>query len=735
MSNYNEDLITTISEEFISFANKKALNMINKEDVDAFISRMEGYPESLVVEAILRLIEITEDDQSFINILVVIVDYFQFATLPSRLIKFLQNEEYADYMLLRYLFLYQALYLSGYKLPISLYELFEDLGFNMDEMEDLFEKSDYYMTFPDFMGNFNDKNLERFSFRDVEKIIEKITPLSPTDPLFNTKDSVLFNLPKGVNINIMTLISRLKEIYTSKTLKTEFLDAYIEDYGTLSSILKNNVSLYIEARELHKEGKNKKALLFINNFIKKVPNFAPGFITKGQILMESKQYYGAVNCFLKSIELHPYHIHPYIFLATLLQMGGYFHSSAILTSYLIKFTSFDINLYIQLAFNLYQLGQKYKIYLKIAGLLEPQRLINFLEHFWIRERVESRDSLDRLNVERELFKETVQQIYLFTTRLFTILLKLEYLIKKSTAKIPFNELIKRPLYFFPNKEEHTKKNHFIYELAIDIALLLIEEFGSHPFIFNYYFQNDLFLKFCMKISTAVTTKLINSNLEINSLKHIETLNSTITNEWIDDALEGLKKDFYFELFDLIERVNEFYDAIRALFHEYMHECSPCAEQCLSHPNEQYANFEESCVSWDDYDDLINEEQVLNELEDMFNENYLPLLQMFEIALYQQRLSEKTIDDKMQDILDFLDYIFYELAIESHEIGNKLDKLQLTTFLTSYAIDQNIIQSKAENTRMKRSINSFLDFLADAAALIPSEKKDSLKKAIRDIEYT
>ncbi|TXT67510.1 MAG: hypothetical protein BAJALOKI1v1_70001 [Promethearchaeota archaeon] len=734
MSKNYKDMITIISEEFISFANKSALDKVSKADTDVFISRMESYPENLVVEAILRLIEITEDKQSFVNIVVVISNYFQFTTLPSKLIKYLQREEHADRVVLRFLFFYQALYFSGYKLPMSLYDLFQDLGFDMDEMESLFEKSEYYIDFTDFKGGSNAKGLPNLSFSEVEKVIDEITPLTSTDPRFSIKDTVFFNLPKGVKINIMSLISHLKEIYASGKLKNQFLEGYIQNYANLHSTLQNSVPLYIEAQDLHREGKNKKALLHINKFIKKVPKFAPGFITKGEILMGLKQYYGAINCFLKSIELHPYHIHPYIFLASLLQMGGYFHSSAILTSYLLKFTPFDFNLYVQLAFNLYQLRKKYKIYLKIAGLLEPQRLINFLKNFWVREQIESKDSLDRLSIEKEFFKENVQQIYLFTTHLFTTLLKLEHLIKKSTPKIQFYNANQDPLYFFPNKEEHTKKNHFIYELTSDFALSLINEFGTPSSIFNYYFQNDLFLKFCMKISTAVTNKLINSNLEINSLKTIETLNSTITNDWIDDALEGLKEDIYFKLIVLIDWVNKFFNILRINFYELIQDCSPCSEQCLAHPNALYSPFGESCGDWDAFNEQFDKNQGLIESENELTDTHNQLLGLFEMTLRQKKLSEKTIEDKLQDILDFTNYLFIDLAIDIHEIESKLNAQKLRAFLTSHAIENRIVQTNTAMNRMKRSINSFLDFLANAAELIPSEKKDSLKKAIRDVEY-
>jgi hypothetical protein len=217
------------------------------------------------------------------------------------------------------------------------------------------------------------------------------------------------------------------------------------------------------------------------------------------------------------------------------------------------------------------------------------------------------------------------------------------------------------------------------------------------------------------------------------LKNIKSLKSQINFNWIDDAMKDLKEELYFKIIEIIFSLENFSLLIQDIFFTSLEDCLECQEECLSNPTEQYPTFEESCIQMDFTDDPTIEIKDIIESNIIFKETHIPLLQSFEITLRTQNLNENTIDDKIGDSLELTEYLFFELAIAACDIGKKLNEKMLTDFLSSYAIENEIIQSKTAMNRMKRSIKSFLDFLSNTLSVMPSNKKENLKKSIQNIE--
>jgi hypothetical protein len=66
----------------------------------------------------------------------------------------------------------------------------------------------------------------------------------------------------------------------------------------------------------------------------------------------------------------------------------------------------DFNSLISAAYNAYQLLKPFKHYLEAAASVDPGRLLNFLNEFWLESRFKPQDSFQRLNVPQE---EAVQR--------------------------------------------------------------------------------------------------------------------------------------------------------------------------------------------------------------------------------------------------------------------------------------------------------------------------------------
>ena len=730
LSSQIEQIINAASSTILNFSKNADVENLDNRVIDKFLKNIETYPEKIIVKAIFKLFEEIEDDKTFIKVLFVVDNFLKLNTLPSKTIEYLRFKVEKERTMLRLLFLYQSFYFGGYKLEKSILDVLKELNMDTPAVNKLFENSAYFIKSLGQRNLFHQPFQNSYVLFNIDKILDEIEPMNDKSPIFNPQETIGYNLPKNINLKIDKQVHQLEAIYNSTELKKEFLSAFSEDFS-INSLTKTNIFLFFEARELHVKGKNNKALVLINKLLKKNPNLSPALILKGELLCELHQFHYAIKCYLKSIEINPYKIHAYFQLSYTLQIGGYFYSSYILCSHLLKFCPIDFNLYVQLAFSAYQLSKPFKLYLKIAGLLEPERLASFLDRFWIREKIEAKDSLDTLRVKKETISELEKLIIHNSNNIFQFLTYYNDLIQEDDFNEEFNEIINYPLYFFPEKLEHTKKNHFIYELATDIATNIVELVDTVIPESEHFFLNEEFLKFCFKISQDITEKIIKYNLKIDPARKTRSLKLNVSKKWIEDALQNLIEDPYFLLLQVLLHTKELYEMIQTTINQLSIDCLNCSYHCLIYPTDVFPNFKESCSEWDE----ANEEEYeieINLKRSKFERDYLPILGFFELFLREKDLSEKTIEEKVSDDLEFLKFIFFNLDKQLNDSRIEIDEKTLKMFLEKHIIEKKWVQSKTAMERVKRSLTTFLSFLSNELDCLSNSKlrilKDEIKKA-------
>jgi len=732
LSSQIEQIINAASSTILNFSKNADVENLDNRVIDKFLKNIETYPEKIIVKAIFKLFEEIEDDKTFIKVLFVVDNFLKLNTLPSKTIEYLRFKVEKERTMLRLLFLYQSFYFGGYKLEKSILDVLKELNMDTPAVNKLFENSAYFIKSLGQRNLFHQPFQNSYVLFNIDKILDEIEPMNDKSPIFNPQETIGYNLPKNINLKIDKQVHQLEAIYNSTELKKEFLSAFSEDFS-INSLTKTNIFLFFEARELHVKGKNNKALVLINKLLKKNPNLSPALILKGELLCELHQFHYAIKCYLKSIEINPYKIHAYFQLSYTLQIGGYFYSSYILCSHLLKFCPIDFNLYVQLAFSAYQLSKPFKLYLKIAGLLEPERLASFLDRFWIREKIEAKDSLDTLRVKKETISELEKLIIHNSNNIFQFLTYYNDLIQEDDFNEEFNEIINDPLYFFPKKVDHTKKNHFLYELATDIATNMIELIGELEPEAEGYFLNENFLQFCFKITLEITNKILEKNLTYNKAKKSISLDLVISKNWIEDALKYSIKEPYFLLIKTLMPLREFYETIQISINVLARDCLDCPVKCLIYASDVFPNFEESSNDWEDFNEKPCEKGI-DQKRVKFEKEFLPILCAFEDWLRDKALSEKTIEEKLSISLEFFKFVFFNMDMQLNEFKKDVKEDTLKHFLENHVIDNKLVQSKTAMGRVHRSLNTFLSYLSNELNYFSGDRLKSLKETIKKVQF-
>jgi len=733
LSSQINQITNAVSSAILNFSKNADVENLDNNTIDKFLKNMEAYPEKIIVKAIFKLFEEIEDDKTFMKVLFVVDNFLKLNTLPSKTIEYLRFNVEKERTTFRLLFLYQRFYFAGYKLEKTVLDVLEELNMDAPALNELFEKSVYFIESLGQENIFHQPFHNSHELFNIDKIIDEISSLNDNSPIFDHQGTIGYNLPKNINLKIDKHVHQLNAIYNSIKLKKEFLSAFSEEFS-INSLKKDNLFLFFEARELHVKGKNNKALVMINRMLKKNPNLAPTLILKGEILCELHQFHYAIKCYLKSIELNPKKFHAYSQLSYTLQIGGYFHSSYILCSHLLRFCPLDFNLYVQLAYSAYQLSRPFKLYLQIAGLLEPERLANFLDRFWIREKIEAKDCLDALKLKKETILELEKLIIHNSNNILQFLTYYNDLIQEDDLNEEFNEIINDPLYFFPKKVDHTKKNHFIYELATDIATNTVEVIDDLVPEAEQYFLNEEFLKYCFKISEQISEKIIKVNLKIDHGRKTRSLNFNVSNKWIEDALKQLIAEPYFLLLQCLLPIKELYELIQTTLNQLSLDCLNCSHYCLIYPTDVFPIFKKSCSEWDENnrDDYKLE---IDSKRSKFEQEYLPILGFFELFLNEKQLSEKNINEKIGDTLEFLKFLFFNLYQHFNDAKIELTEEIIRLFLEKHVLEKKWVQSKTAMERVKRNLNAFLSFLSNELGCLSKSKMKIIKEEIKRVKYS
>lgn len=720
-SSQEENEITIIKKEIL----KKLTQNIEDgefytvlEDLSTFLHHMS---EKLVIKAILDLIESIEDNKIFWRINLLIQERFYLKALPSRIIKILAKKSWRDVQFYRLLIIYQGLFYSGYLLEKGFAELLEDLNVNLEEYLDYLSK---------FSGVFSVetnansepsplKNIKRVleSF-DIEKEIEEIKPFNKNMKVIDDKTLPIFNFPEGYDIDIKRHITHLESILNSPRQLIDFVKSSYQAFETYFKKPEYK-NLMRTTQRLYYDGNYQKALRLINKLLKEVPENGVVYYFKAKILETMQKDFNALRYILKSLEIDPLKVETYMDLTHLLESGGYFYSSLALTSLMIQVFPFDFNFCFQLAISSSQLSYPFKHFLRLAGLIDPARTSNFLTRFWLIDKFKSRDSLDQLPITPKKFKELLNSAEKTVHNAINVMKKIDCLPGKPYNTKKYNDIIGNPLYFFPEKNEHTLKNWFIYELTQRSSRLFYNVFPN----FFYLVANEKFINLCFKISKRAANIILRESNKRNYFPFNYLLSKFRT-----QILENLKEDSYFNLITEFISVESFRQIFASVLYDLLRECKECGVGCVEKPSKWAVSFYEIGIHTDRLgEDLIDHARLIRFL-DHLNESFYCFLE-------EKGLKKKTIETKVNNIESFFHYIMKELKVENRDMFKRyITPNNIRTFLEEYVLVSELVTTQTDMEQMRRSLKNLIRFLHKEFHFFEAQEYKGLISALNKSEF-
>ncbi|MBD3255279.1 MAG: hypothetical protein GF383_09315 [Candidatus Lokiarchaeota archaeon] len=305
---------------------------------------LQDKPEKYVVKAILELVEMVEDPEIFMKINIFIQEVLNLNPLVFEIYKTLRDRRERDDYFYRLLMIYQGFFYSGYILEKTFPELIRELKVDMEE---------YYR----YISNFSESILEDISLEerehiseklDIENLIEEITPFRKNTPGISDDQAPIFNFPEHYPIELDKHIKFLNNIIKSPADMKEFVNSRYRDFEVYFDTEESKRLMRKVERSFFK-GRYPEALVNMNKLIRKKPKNAVAHYFKGKVLDGMEKKFEAFKSIIKSLELDPLKIDTYENFVYLLEFGGYFHSSFILSTLMIQIFPFDFNFSLQLA--------------------------------------------------------------------------------------------------------------------------------------------------------------------------------------------------------------------------------------------------------------------------------------------------------------------------------------------------------------------------------------------------
>jgi len=718
----NERELIEISNKIFDYSSK--LNEIynDEEEYNHVFNYFEKKPNKYIIEAILGLFK-TMEDSYFLKILFFIDEFLKIETLPSKIIEILRLSAMQDRYFFRLLMLYNTFFLAGYIIKKPFRQLIEDLKVDKDSFYRYVANVLSYskeQELSDFI-NFYPSQTDMEDYLDVDKYINEIIPITEEDPFANLDNYKIFNLPRDINLELHKHINFLKSASSSFRGKIKFINSSWDDWrDCFSNIQEKN--LFKEVKRLYYDGKFQKALGLINKLIKRNPESAAVLYLKGKILGEQKAYYNALKCHLKSLKLDPYRIETYMDISFILEIGGYFHSSIILTSLLMRFCPFDFNLHLQLAISSFQLSMPFKKYLRLAGLIDAGRLINFLIRYWVHERIKSRDSLKKVEIGHEQFNELLKSSQIIISNANKVMKLCGHRIKDESFLNHLNDLLRNNLHFFPNKEDHIMKNWFVYELTIHLVenfnVIFYEKYYNLP----YLVASEEFINLLFEIAQFTLNQILLTQNERKKQTSFE-----IDTEIILENEELFKKPIY--------RLARFFISIEGISNILMktvinliNECIHCPNHCLKKPFKWCESF---YIFGEVNEELTNYSRLIHFMESLNTD--------FEFFLEDKGLQVNTINKKVEHIEIFLVFLIKKVKDKDYVfISEKFEKYvsieNIFNFLGNYTIKNKVILTQVAMKEMCRSIKSFITFLNKDYGFFIKDTLTDLKKVLNSVDF-
>jgi len=714
--------ITEIKNNILEYSLR--LNGIYNDEhqLNQIFNYFESKRDDLIIRAILEVCR-TAEDAKFLKILYFIDEFLRIDTLPSQLIEYLKQYSKADAFSFRLLMLYNTCFLGGYILKKSLGELMEELNIDQNSfykyLASLFKNSD-----DETLSNFTDFYTSQSKgevLLDIEPYINEIIPIDETLPYANIENGTLFKLPKRIKLELSDHIEFLKSVSESFREKIRFISSDWDKYNDCFSTNKEE-NLFKNSENLYYKGEYHKALTVINKLLKVNPESAAALYLKGKILGQQGAHFNALKIHLKSLIYDPYRIETYMDISYLLEIGGYFHASIVITSLLLRFCPFDFNLYMQLAISTYQLSLSFKPFLRAAGLINNARLINFLLRYWVHDRIKPRDSLKDLGLEVNYFNEILTHSQLICKNMLKVMELYGDNVDDEDSLNSLSELIRNSLNFFPNKEDHNLKNWFIYELTVRLLRNFNSIYYENNYNLPYLIASEDFINLCFEISKVSANQILDTWKKSKNQMSLE-----IDTEIILEDKELVENSFY-NLARFFISLEGFSEILLQTGINLIMECTECPNNCLSKPHKwcpAFYMFRITDKSLDHHSNLILFIDTLNT--------------DFELSLEDRGLKNGTINKKVENVEYFLDFLIKKDEIEDHDdisenFQNYLNEENLLIFLGNYVLQHKIISTPAAMKYLCQSLKSFFQFLKREYGYFKGEEYSNLNKVLNSVDY-
>ena len=476
----NSDIKNAHKDEIIKIKNKLlhfSLNYgdyLEKQREHEIFNYIDNIEESLLVKAIMDLLEMIEDNKLFMKLFAFIDNFIKINSLPSRMIDLLHKKTEQDSHFYRLLLLYQSFFFSGYVLKKPYEKLINELELDPKKVGKEIIKIAGVQDLDEIKNNEEIRQEFKHIF-DIESLIDEITPFSGVTPFSNLYSGELFNFPKGINIDIKKHLTFLEDIDVLPEKRIKFMKS---NYGEFPDYISKSrdKKMIKNALNYYYEGKYKEALVVLNKLIISCPENAIPIYLRAKVREAQGSFYQALKDVLDSLKLDPFKIEAYMDLSYILEIGGYFYSSTVLTCQLLRFCPFDFNFHLQLAITSHQLSYPFENSLRLAGKIDFARLINFISRYWVHDKIRPKDSLNYIKMTSSQFREARMSAERIILKAINVLDENPKPLKKNIEKA--RSIIRDPSYFFPNQSDYILKNWFIYELTQRFA---------HNF-YNLYFN-------------------------------------------------------------------------------------------------------------------------------------------------------------------------------------------------------------------------------------------------------
>ncbi|MFO8018574.1 MAG: hypothetical protein R6U96_08060 [Promethearchaeia archaeon] len=691
----------------------------NEQELFQFLNSKS---EDLIVETILNLLQSIEDDLMFWNIYVFIQNFKNLPSFPSKIIKTLHNKQNQDKYFFRLLMLYQGLFYSGYILEIDFPELFRDLQVDLRE----------YINYSNKLGellrekgkNINELPIKLDSMsveREIEKEIEKIKPFPREEEPINDKNFPMFNFPEDFQMDIKKYIGRLEKILSSQEKLLAFIHNSNQNDIGLNFKESKNKDLIKKAQRNYYDGQYRKALLFINRLVRKVPENSAAHYFKGKVLQGLGKRFYALKSLLRSIERDSLKVEAYMDLCHLLQSGGYFHRAIALGSLMIQIFPFDFNFCMQLAISASQLSYPFKDFLRLPEIIEPARTLNFLTRFWPFEKFKCRDSLEGLGISTEKFYSLFNSAREKVLMAAKIVDKVEKPLEERVISNKLNSIITNPLYFFPEKEDHTSKNLFIYELTQGLAMTFYDLYPN----FFYVVASEQFIDLSFQLAKNASNLMIEDDdfnwKEASKLSILTIVTRTLSQK-------SIHNDSYLNLVTQFITLGSFKDSFADVLYNLIQECITCPNKCLHNPDKWTASFYDIGVLPDDIDEDLKEHINLLRFMDV-------LVMDFYYFLENKGLKLKTVENKKELIIIFLGYLLKEHDLSEPKYLEKyINPENLKKFLGEFVIQNEIVETKTRMDQMRRALKNFIRFLHKDVSYFEEKEYKAMWKVLNKSDY-